>query len=279
VWADRVGNEWEIVHTDRHGIYKIQAAKVHSFYPTSIQVTPEGRAFTSHEDIRDLVTLIKDKEETKLETVRETKFKVGDIVRRRASSEVGVVEHIRLGYEYAYIYIVMWDTLERGIYAEKEIELVLIKEETVSKLDEVPVRNAVTNLPPEPIPGQYYRARQGFKIFFIGKGQDYYYYETLAENCIYCFSNAYQYTKDGGSHPWDIIAPWTEPLPAMEIKRWGLVVSATNPRLSKVLAQTRGDILEVFESKEKAETELLEYATPEDIEIVELVGTLTPKEN
>ncbi len=142
---------------------------------------------------------------------------------------------------------------------------------------EEPVRNAETNLlppepsglPAEPTAGQFYSTRDGRKMLFIGKGQHGYYYEGENANATFCYNTPFSYISDGLSGVRDIVALWTEPLPAIEIKRYVLVAA---------VGKTRGDILEMHDSKEEAEFECSKYAFPDDIEIVETIIILPSRE-
>jgi hypothetical protein len=152
-----------------------------------------------------------------------------------------------------------------GVYCQPKeskydlITLVKDTEDTVTnKLDEV----RTNQLPPEPIPGQYYRTKDGFKLHFIGKGKYVYYYENGTGDSKYTFDRPYHYHKNC-DHDYDIIAPWTEPLPAVEIKRWAIV------RTMPYKGLWRGYVRSVGDNKKT-----LELDKQDDEEIVELVGTL-----
>jgi hypothetical protein len=141
-------------------------------------------------------------------------------------------------------------------------------EETVSKLDEVPVRNAVTNLPPEPIPGQLYRTQHGKKVLYVGKATERWIYQMVPGD-ILTYDKPYMYNPT--SCEYDIIAPWVEPLPAMEIKRWAVVVSTQWGQ------KGRGFVLRTTGDKESAKETQKTYHVDVDTEIVELTGTLPAK--
>lgn len=121
-------------------------------------------------------------------------------------------------------------------------------------------------LPPEPVPGQYYRTRYNKKMLYVGKGIERWIYQ-LVNGGIFTYDKPYAYTPT--SCEYDIIAPWTDPLPAMEIKRYVLVAA---------VGKNRGDILEMHDSREEAEFECSKYAFPDDIEIVETIITLPERE-
>jgi hypothetical protein len=121
-------------------------------------------------------------------------------------------------------------------------------------------------LPPEPVPGQYYRTKDGRKVYFIGKSiKGLYLYEDLDNDWLE-YTRPFQYWQEEGDNFYDIIAPWTEPLPEMEIKRWAVVYSVNHGVNGR---HKRGGVVTVQGSKSQAE-KCLVYNS----EIVELTGTL-----
>jgi hypothetical protein len=258
IWADRKGRKWTIfeIDGDVYNPYPIYAKPSDS--DKFMVYTLEGNTYSDGREYPwDLITLIKDVEGN----VTKLKFKVGDRVKHYFDDCLGTVEHVRS--DRFHLYIVMWDNCERNAYTESE--LVLAKEETVSN-----------KLPSEPVAGQYYRTKDGFKLLFIGKGKDYFYYESRPENGALCFVYPYQYHKNG-SHDYDIVAPWTEPLPAMEIKRWAIVakidVTDNNGDLLK-----RGEHIFGYDSEDDAKNHLIGWSNKDWYEIVELTGTLPATE-
>jgi hypothetical protein len=121
-------------------------------------------------------------------------------------------------------------------------------------------------LPPEPIPGQYYRTIGGNKVLYIGKDKHDYFVYQVEDGDFIQYETATKFAVDGYTNTVDIIAPWTEPLPAVPIRRWALVSTVTRkepPRAS------RGEVMRYCDSIEEAEEE-----RGDEEEIVELVGTL-----
>lgn len=251
VWADRVGCRWTILSTDhkQDPRYSVQAKSENGYYATFSGGT--GRFnITRHKDDEDLVNLIKDVEEN----VTELKFKVGDKVKHYFDDCLGTVEH--LSSNQVHPYVVMWDNRERNAY--KELELVLAKEEAVSN-----------KLPSEPVPGNYYRTKDGRKVYFIGKSiKGVYLYED-PDNDWLEYTRPFQYWQQDDDDFYDIIAPWTDPLPAMEIKRWAVVC---------VVGEERGYAAWTFPSEHQAKEKRDSYSCPADYEIVELTGTLPARE-
>jgi hypothetical protein len=282
VWADRKGKQYDVIRTNLPMPYPTQIRDTHGNSSTR---TASGNYYTSGIDMLDLITLIKDTEET-----METKFKVGDRVSRSVGCDVlGVIEHIRDGREYPYV--VKCTDGSRGVYMGSE--LVPVKEETVSE-----VRTSMNDkpdvLPPEPIPGQYYRTRHGLKLEFLGKLSRWYFYESADYD--YHPVNVYDthpyeaQEHDGGPNDhrsWDIIAPWTEPpvgkvLPSLEIKRWA-VVQVMDKRVEYGYAGghtdegfddiKRGTVLKI-----NSDINYLKRNLKDGEEIVELTGTLPARE-
>jgi hypothetical protein len=157
-----------------------------------------------------------------------------------------------------------------GLGGESSADLITLikdKEETVSdKSDKVPVRNAVTNLPPEPVAGAMYSTGNGLKMKFITETQRYFLYEEQNTMEIHKYGHAFKYHSTCLPE-YDIIAPWTEPLPEVEIKRWAVV------RTTPYKGLCRGYVRAVGDNKKT-----LELDKQDDEEIVELVGTLPSKE-
>jgi hypothetical protein len=130
-------------------------------------------------------------------------------------------------------------------------------------------------LPPKPVPGQFYRTINNSKVEFICKvGHDWVYKNNnraIAYNQPYAFFNH-------GSHPhFDIIAPWTDPLPAMEIKRWAIVAKIDLEDDDGVLMK-RGEYIYGYDSEDAANKNLRAWSNSAWYEIVELTGTLPARE-
>ncbi len=125
-------------------------------------------------------------------------------------------------------------------------------------------------LPPEPIPGQYYKNRDGIKVLYIGKGRhNVYYYENQSGDIALPFERPYHYHKNC-NHNYDIVAPWTEPtvretLPAIEIKRWAVV-------------EKDGEVISIHGCPGYALSRIPEHERFVTKFVVELTGTLPARE-
>jgi len=126
-----------------------------------------------------------------------------------------------------------------------------------------------SKLPPEPVPGQYYRTKGGDKFKFLAKGIRLWIYEDKDGYIALFKSTAYNFISMSSTN--DIIAPWTDPLPAVEIKRWAVVLDTRS--------QYRGAVDRTFESLEEATRQLNGYYKDKPYyTLVELVGTLPSRE-
>jgi hypothetical protein len=268
VWADREGRKSQVVRIASS--YKFPSL-VDKVYPvtavdikmgTAFHVTEKGY-FYGHggQSSCDLITLIKDTEDN----MAELKFKVGDKVRYRFTLDrcLGTVAAIKAaavesGQHMAFVRL---DDNKTYCWLHfEDLELVKDTEETVSN-----------KLPPEPIPGQYYRNQFDEKVLYTGKDKDgFYIYQDDVGN-FDPYDLPYFYNKDDIDE--DIIAPWTEPLPAVEIKRWAVIYT------KDMDSGKRGESLSVHTSLNRARTFLERYPEEKDnFEIVELVGILPAKE-
>jgi hypothetical protein len=126
-----------------------------------------------------------------------------------------------------------------------------------------------SKLPPEPIPGQYYRTKEGTKRLYIGRtGAGYYLYE---DSMVYAtYREPYRHLDAPDDPGGDIIALWTDPLPAMEIKQW-CVVTATESKW-----HSRGTSIDTCNSFDRALDVVKESSI--SLEIVELTGILPARE-
>jgi hypothetical protein len=282
IWVDRNGLEW-VVDTVNDGgpraynkKYDLPAGKPSSQFGLNGQ----------HETIYgyDLITLIKDVEDNV-----SNKFKVGARVKWTISAGEDEPEYkgtiLDITEDINYPIKIKWDNGVVNTYS-LEAQLLIITDDGITLEEaEAPVQKEVIEklkkkfgginknlLPPEPIPGQYYRTRDGFKLLFIGKGKDYFYYESRPENGALCFVHPYQYHKNG-SHDYDIVAPWTEPLPAMEIREWALVFRED---ISDG-AVKRGKRYAFCDSLKDANSMRCASIYKDKLEIVELTGTLPAK--
>jgi hypothetical protein len=115
--------------------------------------------------------------------------------------------------------------------------------------------------PKGPIPGKFYRTRDGEKIMFVGLAIDgeYFYQDTSLE--IRGYSLPFTYTDDGFTDGSDIVGEWVDVLPAAEIKRWAIFSRKDNY------------VLKYFDSEADAKNAQLVG----NLEVVELVGILPPR--
>jgi hypothetical protein len=122
-------------------------------------------------------------------------------------------------------------------------------------------------LPPEPIPGNYYRTRLGEKILYVGPGAD----DTFIydkERTLHRFYLPYMSWRSDISRL-DVIAPWVDPLPAVDVKSWA-IVAKTGP--------ARGAISYVDYDSSVIEHKMVNVYGTERFEVIELKGIL-PGEN
>ena len=170
------------------------------------------------------------------------KFKVGDRVIHRGEDIgwIGKIDAYR-----SYPYFVEFREEHRWCM---EYELELIQPEA-------------TSLPPDPIPGNYYRTRDGDKIHFVGQTKRGVYLYDDIDGDIREYARPFQYWTDDSDN-YDIVAPWTDEavLPAVEIKRWA------------VISRKDSFILKYYTSLVEAKVGL--SGLKGDYEIVELVGVL-----
>jgi hypothetical protein len=134
------------------------------------------------------------------------------------------------------------------------------------------LKKVANRLPPEPVPGQFYRTRGDEKVWYIGKDSVGHY---CYENTLGIRRYELPFQMEAGQlrgHYTDIVAPWTKPLPAMEIKRWGIVYSKDTK------THPRGYFITASESKAVALAAITHYYSDIPVEIVELTGTLPAKE-
>lgn len=202
-----------------------------------------------------------------------TKFKVGQVWLSRCGDEWEIV-----GVDICFRpYTVRARKKSSGNLATFTINGYLYTQEFDSVCDLVTlikdVEETVSKLPPEPIPGQFYSTRDGDKVFYVGKGRcGNYYYENAVRYVRYVYDRPFHYYKTQ-SHEYDIIAPWTNPLPAIEIKRWALV-----RRKGEFEDEVRGTFILSLDSKEEVESVLNSRLDAENYEIVELTGILPARE-
>jgi hypothetical protein len=136
----------------------------------------------------------------------------------------------------------------------------------------------MSELPKEPIPGNSYRTKDNACVSYIGKTKKgvYVYEDTDGDMLEYARPFQYWLSDDDDNEGYDIIAPWTEPLPAVEIKRWVATYIHDNG-----MAWKRGDKIpfqDDFLSLQSANNWFKKQGNPEEIEIVELTGTLPARE-
>jgi hypothetical protein len=294
VWLSRCDAEWEIVSVNiTKAPYPVMARKKKS--GSLATFTANGYLYEQEfESVCDLITLIKDTEET-----METKFKVGDRVSRSVGCDVlGVIEHIRDGREYPYV--VKCTDGSRGVYMGSE--LVPVKEETVNDLERKEFiarfnhstnlnklsdsKETVSKLPPEPVPGHYYRTREGNKLMFVGKTLKNKYLYDSKKDGLWVFDTRTTVNKDSPFRC-DIVGEWVDSpesqvLPAMEIKRWA-VVQVMDKRVEYGYAGghtdegfddiKRGPVLKI-----NSDINYLKRNLKDGEEIVELTGTLPARE-
>lgn len=123
----------------------------------------------------------------------------------------------------------------------------------------------------EPVPGRFYRTRDGSKFKFLMKATKSYLYESQTrcygepEFFVYEFERPYHRYLDGKTYDEDIVGEWTEAitLPSLEIKRWAVVCNEKGPGMD------RGEVVCIFPSYERAHNHCGLGS-----EIVELTGTL-----
>jgi hypothetical protein len=265
VWADRKGRLREILIIDDTE-YAILAKRVG--VSRKDVFTIDGHLLNDREDPNDLITLIKDTEETV------SKLDIGD----RVEGTIIIVRTNPLG---DVEYTVKLDSGETIEYTTKDLSAKRVKlESPLSSDDTVELQFGTTDsdgdfvfskldvLPPAPTPGQYYRTREGSRMMFIGKGFTSWVYQN--ESNTFTYAGPFKFACDSDNQDLDIIAPWTDPLPAVEIKRWA-VVAVQDGGMSY-----RGKILAEFNSKPAAQA--WSGASGVYLEIVELVGILPARD-
>jgi hypothetical protein len=249
VWLSRCGDEWEIVGVDIcFRPYTVRARKKTS--GSLATFTINGYLYAQEVDsVCDLITLIKDTEETQMAS--RTK-----LIGVQTYDSDGSLDWFYKGTEMDEFVerVGNKETAQARLIAKfsQAIDSYFKKEETVSKL------------PHEPTPGQFYRTRDGHKMLCVGKGVKGWIYQSADNICLLVYDSPYMFNTTPGDN--DIIAPWTDPLPAMEIKRWAVVDNKTKHRGAVIISNS---------SKEEAEYYLREMCiNPNDFEIIELTGTL-----
>jgi hypothetical protein len=125
----------------------------------------------------------------------------------------------------------------------------------------------------EPVPGRFYRTRDGSKMQYVGKAGDIWVYCDAAyvQKSLVQYDEPYKYIS-GDTRPFDIEGEWVDVLPAMEIKRWAVVYILDNG-----MAWRRGDKIpfqDDFYSLLAAQNFIAKQGNPEELEIVELTGVL-----
>jgi hypothetical protein len=230
-----------------------------------------------------------------------TKFKVGQVWadRKGRLREILIIDDTeyailakRVGVSRKDVFTIDGHLLNDREDPDDLITLIKDTEETVTEDENKELAQALqaiakntVSLPPEPVPGQYYRTRNNKKICHIGKMIDgtylYQYCEPGECNGTFMYYSEPFHLSDKNELV-DIIAPWTEPLPAIEIKRWA-IVQVTDKRLeyrncggrsdAGFTDIKRGEVL-----KCSSDINYLKQNLKEDEEIVELVGILPPSD-
>jgi hypothetical protein len=203
-----------------------------------------------------------------------TKFKVGQVWLSRCDAEWEIVSVNITKAPYP----VMARKKKSGSLATFTANGYLYEQEFESVCDLITLikdtEETVSKLTPEPIPGHYYRTRDGEKILYIGRDLGKHYLYQRMDLNYSLFSRPFNcFYESAGEQPNDIVAPWTDPLPAIEIKRWALV-----RRKGEFEDEVRGTFILSLDSKEEAESVLNSRLDAENYEIVELTGTLPARE-
>jgi hypothetical protein len=217
----------------------------------------------------------------------ETKFKVGTRVKWIGPAKEDEPEYkgviLDITKDINYPIKVKWDNGVINHYTlGAPLELIVPDEGISLEEAEAPVQKEVieklkkkfggmneNQLPPEPVHGQYYRTQRGKKVLYVGKGTERWIYQ-LDNGSLTQYDKPYMYNSTSCEH--DIIAPWTEPLAPLEIKRWAVVVNVSRGGIA------RGFIYDTYNSKEEAREVVLHHYVG-DTEIVELTGTLPAGDN
>jgi hypothetical protein len=108
------------------------------------------------------------------------------------------------------------------------------------------------------------------------KATRYYLYEDVMTDAVLPYSTAYTVGFNDSSER-DIIAPWTDPLPAVEIKRWAIVAKMDVTDNDGDLLK-RGEHIFGYDSEVDAINHLKDWSNRDWYEIVELTGTLPARE-
>jgi hypothetical protein len=153
-------------------------------------------------------------------------------------------------------FIVQWDKQQRGCFTAEELELIQPEVQ-------------------EPVPGKFYRTREGNKLMFVGKTLKNKYLYDSKKDGLWVFDTRTTVNKDSPFRC-DIVGEWVDSpesqvLPAMEIKRWSLICNKDYGRWK------RGEFRFADNSIQEIEKVLNVYVEKEERkywEIVELVGTL-----
>jgi hypothetical protein len=132
-------------------------------------------------------------------------------------------------------------------------------------------------LPAEPTAGQFYRTRDGNKVQYVGKVKYSWVYMDEASDELHRYSTPFFYLEENDSDGWDIIAPWSDPLPAIEIRRWAIIAKIDLNDDDGVLMK-RGEYIGGYASEDAANKDLRAWSNSAWYEIVELVGTLPSRE-
>lgn len=197
----------------------------------------------------DLIALYED--EPKQEEAQ-MKFKVGDRVKYFSDSVLGEVKEVNPTSNFPFI--VNWEDGSYGSYSNTA-RLELIQPE-----------------PQEPLPGKFYRTRDGDKVFYVGKSKNDYFIYQEADGEYEEYAHPFKYLFDADDTScMDIVGEWTEEtkLPSLEIKRWA-VVFAKDAKEGK-----RGESLSIHTNVNSAHIFLNKLGEDMfDCEIVELTGTL-----
>lgn len=120
--------------------------------------------------------------------------------------------------------------------------------------------------PQEPVPGKFYRTREGCKALYIGRSSNgSYVYEY--DGYLRQHQLPYQFRAEAGyTCMADIVGEWVDVLPTVEIKQWVVVDNQS---------KSRGIVWSVHDSRENAERSITSHEKPTDyFEIVELTGVL-----